>query len=161
MKNLKKIFKDYIIKLDNSDIAIIDDRFGRYYDEGFTDIETFKSFLKYLDCTRVCDGNRITQTINKGYHRDISMSIYMIENIINESDREDCIKLLEDIHNRNLEFEKINPPIVYEKKKPKKNTSKVDSTKKRKTYKQKELFEDTSKVFTKKIFSNSNITIGI
>ena len=156
MTSLENTYKDYLIELDNSDINSINEMFIKRFD-GVSDEEIFKKFTKYLNCKRTLNGYRITQTIHKCYHRDISMAIYMIDNIISEDSKDYCIKLLNDIHNENIRFEKDNPPVVYEKKKAKK----VNTSKKSKTRKQTELFDDSCKTFAKKIFSNANMTIGI
>ena len=80
--------------------------------------------LKWIDCSRIVNNQRLIQTINYSYRKYINQLIYMIINYIKEDDKYDYFIKLIDIHNKNLEFEKINPPIVYKEKKQSSNKKK-------------------------------------
>lgn len=69
-----------------------------------------------LDCSRIAQGFRLQQTISYTYVHEITRTLYVIQTWF--EDKADA-KLQEvlDLHNKNLEFEKLNPPIVYGKKK--------------------------------------------
>lgn len=69
-----------------------------------------------LDCSRIAQSFRLQQTISYTYVHEITRTLYLIQTWF--EDKAD-IKLQEvlDLHNKNLEFEKLNPPIVYGKKK--------------------------------------------
>ena len=65
-----------------------------------------------LDCSRIVKGYRMQQTIGYTYVCEITKTLYVIQTwFADELDD----KLLEVItlHNKNLEFEKLNPPIIY------------------------------------------------
>jgi hypothetical protein len=89
--------------------------------------KAIEKHLKYIDCTRCMkNGMRIIQTINKNYKFELCRLIYMIE-ILKEaygkqvdSYCEEMYDIILSIHDKNLEFEKEVPPIVYvdKRKKP-------------------------------------------
>ena len=83
--------------------------------------------LTYLDCTRVtASGNRIVQTIDHMYKHDVTAFLYVLGLVTDKDVKKEYRKKLNDIHEKNLEFEAENPPRIYVSKKPK---SRAKSTK--------------------------------
>lgn len=70
--------------------------------------------FRRLDCTNVyLNGMKAIQTIDHSYRVNITETVYIIQNYIEESEHDKyMIKLLK-LHQNNLEYEKQNPPIVY------------------------------------------------
>lgn len=154
MKRLT-ILSRYISKLDDSDYLILDEQVNR---KGLD--KAFNDYLSYLDCTRLCNGNRITQTINAGYKRDMALAVKLIERF-EDADKDKAITSLLERHNKNLEFEKVYGNTVYEKKKAKpKAKPKAKASSKPKVRKQKELFNPDAFVPNKILFKSSNFSIG-
>lgn len=91
----------------------------------------YSNYLKEADCSRTsADGLRLMQTNGFRYSHLIAEIIYFIQAYC--KDDED-IKLQEllDLHHRNLEFEKENPPVVFKNNKVKsQNKTKTKSAKK-------------------------------
>ena len=81
-----------------------------------------------LDCTRLYNGRRICQTIDITYRHNLGELFYLIDNY-DIPEVNDVIKKLLEIHNNNIEYEKINPPIVYpcNNKKQKRSSNKEDT----------------------------------
>lgn len=104
-----KIFKQYLITLDNFDIRHIEvdlfkDSFCIYLDK----------ILKNLDCSKIYkDGSRAMQTIGYPYRFEISRFFYVYNNYLENELKDDYASKLLTLHNANLEFEAINPPIWY------------------------------------------------
>ena len=88
----------------------------------------FEYTFRQIDCTRVTkEGMRLMQTIGVDYRSNITELLYAIENYGN--DKSELYEKLINIHNKNIEYEKINPPIVYDNKKGKIKTKKEPKTK--------------------------------
>lgn len=80
----------------------------------------FRKQLFYLDCSRVySNGMRPMQTIGYPYRREMSAAIYIAEQMEDSIKEQFLIELIE-LHQRNIEYEKINPPIWYDGEKGKK-----------------------------------------
>lgn len=80
----------------------------------------FRKQLFYLDCSRVySNGMRPMQTIGYPYRREMSAAIYIAEQMEETLKEQFLIELIE-LHQRNIEYEKINPPIWYDGEKGKK-----------------------------------------
>ena len=73
--------------------------------------------FRRLNCTNIYpNGMRAIQTIDHSYKMNISETVYLIQNYVEEYERDKYfIKLLTN-HQNNLEYEKQNPPIVYKQK---------------------------------------------
>lgn len=75
--------------------------------------------LEYIDCTKtISNGMRIIQTINRNYNFELHRLFCLLDTIKEENEdlyNEVSNRILE-IHNNNLEFEKVVPPIIYDKK---------------------------------------------
>ena len=102
------------------------------------------SFLEYsfrnLDCSRIMkDGLRPMQTIGYPYIHIITEIIFTIENYIEKDKQDYYFEKLLDLHNKNLEYEKINPPIRYKSKRDKINNKDNNSNIKVKSKKQKDV----------------------
>ena len=97
-------------------------RFGRE--------EVYNIQLKQLDCTRITeDGIRIQQTIGIPYASELTQMIYLIDTYFKD-DEDNRLQQVLDIHKRNIEFEKENPPIIY---KSKSKTAKAKTSKPKQT----------------------------
>ena len=103
-------FKKYIITLEKSDIDIINATIAEKGIEGF-----FSQQLVYLDCSRIVKEVRITQTTSFRYRIDISRYLHVINSIKNTEQYDIWLNKLITLHNNNLEYEKENPPIIYDK----------------------------------------------
>lgn len=103
-------FKKYIITLEKSDIDIINKTIAEKGIEGF-----FSQQLVYLDCSRIVKEVRITQTTSFKYRVDISRYLHVINSIKNTEQYDIWLNKLITLHNNNLEYEKENPPIIYDK----------------------------------------------
>ena len=113
--------KKYIIQLSQSHIDFL------VHEIAETSIDTVINYcLKRIDCTRVHNNMRLMQTIGAPYMYEISYLKILIENYVDEDKRQTLFDKVLEIHHNNLEYEKENPPIVYDtKKKSKSRTTKV------------------------------------
>lgn len=128
------IFNEYKINLTNTDIRNVEREIKTTppYDICMNLINN------WLDCTKYMkDSNlRLRQTIDHIYKHDISIIFYVISNYITDDDvAQDIINSLIDRHINNLEFERLNPPVVYKKKTTKRKYNSVIPVK--------DLFSDT------------------
>lgn len=88
---------------------------NRFFDYMFTTI----------DCSRYSsDGMRLNQTVGNVYKNDITQLVYAIETYVSDEEKDSYYEKLLTIHNANLEFEILNPPIIYEEKQKRKTTIK-------------------------------------
>ena len=88
---------------------------NRFFDYMFTTI----------DCSRYSsDGMRLNQTVGSIYTNDITKLVYAIETYISDDEKDSYYEKLLTIHNANLEFEILNPPVIYNKDKKTKTTTK-------------------------------------
>lgn len=109
------------------DISSLD----KYIDKSDTDITCFidseiKSvgldcYLDYqfrrLNCANVYpNGLRAIQTIDYPYRKNITETIYIIQHYVEECKRDEYLIRLLRLHEDNLEYEQLNPPIVYKQK---------------------------------------------
>lgn len=109
------------------DISSLD----KYIDKSDTDISRFidseiKSvgldcYLDYqfrrLNCSNVYpNGLRAIQTIDYSYRRNIAETVYLIQHYVEECKRDEYLIKLLRLHEDNLEYEQLNPPIVYKQK---------------------------------------------
>ena len=106
-----KTFKDYLIELDKSDINILNQEVVEKGVEGYLSL-----LLVYLDCSRIINNMRMMQTIGYPYRVYISRYVYILDNILNKDNYNEYINKLISLHLKNLDFEKENPPIIYDKK---------------------------------------------
>lgn len=73
--------------------------------------------FRRLDCTNVYpNGMRAIQTIDHSYKINITETVYLIQNYIEECERDNYFIKLLTLHQSNLEYEKQNPPIIYKQK---------------------------------------------
>lgn len=83
-----------------------------------------------LDCSRIKDDMRMMQTIGTPYQYEVSRTLYGInyaleQGWIDENKRDEYVSKLVALHKRNLKYEEDNPPIVYDKKKDLKKTTRT------------------------------------
>ena len=122
--NIEDIIKTYHTDLDDGDKTMIDRQVEEKGIEQYLNQQ-----LAYLDCSRIKDGMRMMQTIGYPYKREISKYAYVIETYKNNIECiEDWTTILVDLHERNLEYEKENPPIWYDGK-PKKTSKRKPKAK--------------------------------
>ena len=100
------------------------------------DISTFganefvaKAYVR-LDCSRIVNDMRMMQTIGTPYKYEVTRTLYGInyaleQGWIDENKRDEYISKLVALHKRNLKYEEDNPPVIYEKKKGVKNTTRT------------------------------------
>lgn len=79
--------------------------------------------LAWLDCTKMTKNGRyrINQTINIFYKILIGECMLAFRVCQNDKDFDELYKKVNDIHEANLEYEKENPPIIYETNKIRNN----------------------------------------
>ena len=83
-----------------------------------------------LDCSRIINDMRMMQTIGTPYQYEVSRTLYGInyaleQGWIDENKRDEYVSKLVALHKRNLKYEEENPPIVYDKKKGLKKTTRT------------------------------------
>lgn len=83
-----------------------------------------------LDCSRVKDDMRMMQTIGTPYQYEVSRTLHGInyaleQGWIDENKRDEYVSKLVALHKRNLKYEEDNPPVVYDKKKGLKKTTRT------------------------------------
>ena len=83
-----------------------------------------------LDCSRIINDMRMMQTIGTPYQYEIGRTLYGIsyaleQGWIDENKRDEYVSKLVALHKRNLKYEEDNPPIVYDKKKGLKKTTRT------------------------------------
>ena len=106
-----KDFDCYNIKLDKFDINMLN---NEVVEKG---VENYLSLLLvYLDCSRIINNMRMMQTIGYTYKRYISTYIYILNNILDKNKYSEYVNNLISLHLKNLDYEKENPPIIYDKK---------------------------------------------
>ena len=87
-----------------------------------------------LDCSRIMDNMRMMQTIGTPYQYEVSRTLYGInyaleQGWIDENKRDEYVSKLVALHKRNLKYEEENPPIIYDKKKGLKKTTRTTKKK--------------------------------
>lgn len=83
-----------------------------------------------LDCSRIKDNMRIMQTIGTPYRYEVTRTLIGIDYAlqqgwIDENKKDDYVSKLVALHKRNLKYEEYNPPIIYDKKKSLKKTTRT------------------------------------
>ncbi len=83
-----------------------------------------------LDCSRIKDDMRIMQTIGTPYKYEATRTLIGIDYAlqqgwIDENKKDEYVSKLVDLHKRNLKYEEDNPPIIYDKKKGLKKTTRT------------------------------------
>lgn len=83
-----------------------------------------------LDCSRIKDDMRMMQTIGTPYQYEVSRTLHGInyaleQGWIDENKRDEYVSKLVALHKRNLKYEEDNPPVVYDKKKGLKKTTRT------------------------------------
>lgn len=83
-----------------------------------------------LDCSRIKDDMRMMQTIGTPYKYEATRTLiginYALEQgWIDENKKDEYVSKLVALHKRNLKYEEDNPPIVYDKKKGLKKTTRT------------------------------------
>lgn len=87
-----------------------------------------------LDCSRIINDMRMMQTIGTPYQYEIGRTLYGIsyaleQGLIDENKRDEYVSKLVALHKRNLKYEEDNPPIIYDKKKGVKKTTRTTKKK--------------------------------
>ena len=92
--------------------------------------EFFAKACVRLDCSRIVNDMRMMQTIGTPYQYEVSRTLYGIDYAlqqgwIDENKRDEYISKLVALHKRNLKYEGDNPPVIYDKKKGVKKTTRT------------------------------------
>ncbi len=125
---IREIWNDYSYELDRSDRIMLDNELDGILP--FNDYQAFNELLDkhihYMDCTRTMpNGMRIIQTINEPYKWELARCVYLV-NWLKDKNEELWKQSFDKIvkrHEDNIEFEKTTPPIIYDKLKIKKSTT--------------------------------------
>ena len=83
-----------------------------------------------LDCSRIKDDMRMMQTIGTPYKYEATRTLIGIDYAlqqgwIDENKKDEYVSKLVALHKRNLKYEVDNPPIIYDKKKGVKKTTRT------------------------------------
>lgn len=83
-----------------------------------------------LDCSRIKDDMRMMQTIGTPYKYEVTRTLIGIDYAlqqgwIDENKKDEYVSKLVALHKRNLKYEEDNPPIIYDKKKGVKKTTRT------------------------------------
>lgn len=83
-----------------------------------------------LDCSRIKDDMRMMQTIGTPYKYEATRTLIGIDYAlqqgwIDENKKDEYVSKLVALHKRNLKYEEDNPPIIYDKKKGVKKTTRT------------------------------------
>lgn len=83
-----------------------------------------------LDCSRIKDDMRMMQTIGTPYKYEITRTLIGIDYAlqqgwIDEYKKDEYVSKLVALHKRNLKYEEDNPPVIYDKKKGLKKTTRT------------------------------------
>lgn len=103
--------KPYIEPIDKFDRDILE----KDINESGRDVVFARQMLN-LDCSRIKQNYRLQQTISYSYVHEITRTLYLIQQWFPDKIN-DKLKEVLTLHNKNIEFEKLNPPIVYGGKK--------------------------------------------
>ena len=152
---LNESLNEYLIELDGVTLKVLDNYLQTI---GFK--KAFMQDLHAMDCTRVMrNGQRIIQTIDFPYYMYISRLDYLLEHRPEGEPIEGYINMIMFQHETNLEYEKNNPPVIYDKKKGLKKIKTIKSSKlkeKGKTAKEQKLANKVAKL--NKLKFNISIT---
>lgn len=133
------IIKGYEEKLDDKDIRYINHLINKS-----NMADTIEYLIKDLDCTTIyADNSRPRQTINYGYRITISSIEYILDQLYLVLEkhpekaqgyidyRNNIIKRITEIHEKNIDFERGNPVRHYikESRRRTRSVSKVDTAK--------------------------------
>lgn len=83
-----------------------------------------------LDCSRIKNNMRLMQTIGTPYRYEVTRTLIGIDYAlqqgwIDENKKDEYVSKLVALHKRNLKYEETNPPIIYDKKKGVKKTTRT------------------------------------
>ena len=83
-----------------------------------------------LDCSRIKDDMRMMQTIGTPYKYEVTRTLIGIDYAlqqgwIDENKKDEYVSKLVALHKRNLKYEEDNPPVIYDKKKGLKKTTRT------------------------------------
>lgn len=145
--------KDYLIQLDRVATDMIE------HDIKEKTLEyAIASLFRFLDVSRLWDGKRRIQTIDFTYRNEISKLVYAINKVEDDNERDKYISDLIELHNNNLKFEVINPPIIYKKTKATKTKSNTaNKLPRRRDVTSKVLSEPKDTPSYKEVYLNTNL----
>lgn len=112
--NIPKELEPYFLK----SWGINDDKYVRSLLATTPVEERLSQQLHYLDCTRIgkISGTRLIQTIDHTYAMEISVALKLCATIDDKSLQKEWLNRIVERHKINLDYEKENPPIWYDKK---------------------------------------------
>lgn len=87
-----------------------------------------------LDCSRIVNDMRMMQTIGSPYRYEVTRTLIGIDYAlqqgwIDENKKDEYVSKLVALHKRNLKYEEENPPVIYDKKKGLKKTTRTTKKK--------------------------------
>lgn len=96
--------------------------------------EFFDKAYVRLDCSRIKDDMRMMQTIGTPYRYEVARTLIGIDYAlqqgwIDENKKDEYVSKLVALHKRNLKYEEDNPPVIYDKKKGLKKTTRTTKKK--------------------------------
>ena len=154
-----KDLENYQIDLDKFDIEMLN---NNIVEKG---IENYLSLLLvYLDCSRIINNMRMMQTIGYTYKRYISTYIYILNNILDKNKYSEYVNNLISLHLKNLDYEKENPPIIYDEKGFNEFKSKTNKHPRKRKVKEQTipgLSNDTSSSLKTKLAGCANVKFSI
>ena len=101
------VLDDYLLELDFFARSFIEQRKRKYGVDSVLKVQ-----LECLDCTKkTSTGETVQQTNGYSYRNELSQTIEIINLYVPEEDKDAWFKKVIDIHNRNLQWEKDNPPV--------------------------------------------------
>ena len=146
MVNITPI-KKYIIKPTYDTVSFIENEIKEVGLDAYLEY----SFNR-LDCTKILNcGLRAIQTIDHTYKRILTEIVYVIDNYIEDSDKDTLYVRLLKVHEASIEYEKLNPPIIYGGVKNKRNTNKKENIIKSKSSNKRNKNVDTESNIEKKM----------
>ena len=152
-------FDDYNIELNKKNIRMLNNEIVEKGVENYISI-----LLVYLDCSRIINNMRMMQTIGYTYKRYISTYIYILNNIIDKNKYSEYVNNLISLHLKNLDYEKENPPIIYDKKGFNEFKSKIDKHPRKRKVKEQTIpgfGNDTSSSLKAKLAGCANVKFSI
>lgn len=92
--------------------------------------EFFAKACVRLDCSRIINDMRMMQTIGTPYKYEVTRTLIGIDYAlqqgwIDENKKDEYVSKLVALHKRNLKYEADNLPVIYEKKKSVKKTTRT------------------------------------
>lgn len=110
--DIKDVLSKYLIPLDDFHKTQVDNRvkdYGKDY--------AWERHLEWLDCSRKFpDGSRVLQTNSHVYSSELAQTLYLIDTYFAD-DKEERYECILKLHDANIQFEVLEPPVLVPKRK--------------------------------------------